>query len=107
MDIFFKELWRIVRREAPPTSIDAAKSILSKLPEMERLVYDVILEFDDGCIQDDVLALLPHYPYSSVTARFRALLDKGLILDTGLTRPGKSGRRQRVVKTSGEQSCQN
>jgi len=33
-----------------------------------------------------------------VTARFRSLLDKGYIVDTGLTRPGKSGRQQRVVK---------
>jgi hypothetical protein len=32
-----------------------------------------------------------------VTARFKALLDKGYIVDTGLTRPGKSGRNQRVL----------
>lgn len=102
MDDFFKELWKIVRRDAPATSIEAAKSVVHKLPDMEQLVYDVICEFEEGCIQDQVLALLPHYPYSSVTARFRGLLDKGYIIDTGETRPGKSGRQQRVVKISGE-----
>ena len=98
--LFFDELWKMVRRDAPQTSIDAAKSV--KVTEMEQLVYDVILDFEDGCIQDEVLAKLPHYPYSSVTARFRALLDKGYIIDTGKTRPGRSGRQQRVLKISGE-----
>ena len=102
MDDFVKELWAIVRREAPPTSIAAAKSIMPKLADMEQLVYDVICEFEDGCTQDQVLQMLPHHPYSSVTARFRALLDKGYIIDTGETRPGRSGRQQRVIKISGE-----
>jgi hypothetical protein len=44
------------------------------------------------------LARLSGKPYSSVTARFKSLLEKGYIEDTGLTRAGNSGRQQRVLK---------
>jgi len=37
-------------------------------------------------------------PYSSITARYRSLLDKGFIVDTGERRKGQSGRAQRVLK---------
>jgi len=64
---------------------------------MEQIVYEVIASYPQGCIQDEVLAQLVSYPYSTVTARFKALIDKGYVIDTGLTRPGKSGRNQRVL----------
>ena len=93
----FGTIWQtLVRKNAPVTSIEAAASLDSA--SMEQRVYEVIASFEDGCIQDQVLAQLNHYPYSSVTARFRSLLDKGYIIDTGLTRLGKSGRPQRVLK---------
>lgn len=93
----FGSFWQtLVRRNAPVTSVEAAASVDSA--SMEQLVYEVIADFPDGCIQDEVLANLHQYPYSSVTARFRGLLNKGYIIDTGLTRPGKSGRQQRVLK---------
>lgn len=63
------------------------------------MVYEAIRKFGpEGCISDEVLAMYPGYPYSSITARFRALLDKGFIEDTGLRRPGRSGRNQRVLR---------
>lgn len=93
----FGKFWQtLVRKTAPVTSVEAAASVDSA--SMEQLVYEVIADFKDGCIQDEVLTNLSKYPYSSVTARFRSLLDKGYIVDTGLTRPGKSGRQQRVLK---------
>lgn len=93
----FGTFWQtLVRKDSPVTSIEAAASV--DTPKMEQLVYDTIASFDQGCIQDEVLATLPQYPYSSVTARFRGLLDKGYIIDTGLTRAGKSGRQQRILK---------
>jgi hypothetical protein len=93
----FGTFWQtLVRKNAPVTSIEAAASLDSA--SMEQRVYEVIATFQDGCIQDEVLLILHNYPYSSVTARFRALLNKGYIIDTGLTRPGKSGRQQRVLK---------
>jgi len=93
----FGTFWQtLVRRNAPVTSVEAAASLDSA--SMEQRVYEVIATFENGCIQDEVLQVLHNYPYSSVTARFRALLNKGYIIDTGFTRPGKSGRQQRVLK---------
>ena len=92
----FGTFWKkLVRRKDPQTSQEAAKMV--DTTNMEQIVYEVIAQFPSGCIQDEVLAPLMSYPYSTVTARFRALLDKGYIIDTGLTRPGKSGRKQRVL----------
>lgn len=93
----FGTFWQtLVRKNAPVTSVEAAASLDSA--SMEQRVYEVIATFENGCIQDEVLQILNNYPYSSVTARFRTLLNRGYIIDTGLTRPGKSGRQQRVLK---------
>lgn len=93
----FGTFWQtLVRKNDPITSIEAAATVDSA--SMEQRVYEVIASFEDGCIQDEVLAQLSNYPYSSVTARFRGLLNKGYIIDTGETRLGKSGRSQRVLK---------
>jgi hypothetical protein len=93
----FGTFWQtLVRKNAPVTSVEAAASLDSA--SMEQRVYEVIATFQNGCIQDEVLLVLHNYPYSSVTARFRALLNRGYIIDTGLTRPAKSGRQQRVLK---------
>jgi hypothetical protein len=93
----FGTLWqKLARRNAEITSIQAAQQI--NTVTNEELVYKTIATFEDGCIQDQVLDALPHLPYSTVTARFRALLDKGYIHATGETRPGRSGKQQRVLR---------
>lgn len=85
----------LVRATATDTSREAAQSV--DTTRLEAMVYEAVCAFSGGCIQDDVLAQFPGFPYSSVTARFRALLDKGLIVDTGERRKGRSGRSQRVL----------
>lgn len=85
----------LVRASSPDTSHEAAQSI--DTTRLEAMVYEAVCAFSGGCIQDDVLSRFPGFPYSSVTARFRALLDKGLIVDTGERRKGRSGRSQRVL----------
>lgn len=93
----FGTLWhKLVRRNAEHTSVTAAQQINTM--STEEMVYNAIASFDDGCIQDQVLDALPTLPYPSVTARFRALLDKGYIETTGATRTGRSGKQQRVLK---------
>lgn len=89
------EITHLYRRDATDTSRMAAESI--DVSALESMVLSAIRQFTHGCIQDDILLMFPDRPYSSVTARFRALLDKGLIVDTGSRRPGKSGRLQRVI----------
>lgn len=50
-----------------------------------------------GATQDDVLTKLRRISHSSITPRFRPLLNKGLVIDSGLKRKGVSGRGQRVM----------
>ena len=96
LPIFGTDPRLLVRTDDPDTSHAAAHSV--KSGELEKLVFETIKRFGDGCTQDDVLALHPTKPYSSITARFRALLDKGFIEDTGERKPGRSGKLQRIVK---------
>lgn len=96
MTNFGTEPHKLHRVNSPDTSKVAAYSVDSK--KLEQTVFEVVQSFPNGCTQDQVLEQLPHLPYSSVTARFRSLLDKNLIEDTGQRKPGKSGRSQRVLK---------
>ncbi len=86
----------LFRSGSGDTSVEAAFAV--DTTRLELMVYEAVCGFVHGCIQDDVLACFPGVPYSSVTARFRALLDKGLIVDTGERRKGRSGRSQRVLQ---------
>ena len=86
----------LVRKDAPDTSKEASVSVDTK--SLEKIVWEVIRSYPDGCISDEVLAELNHLPYSSVTARYQALLRKKLIIDTGDRRNGRSGKPQRVMK---------
>lgn len=96
MDRFFgTEPFKLARLNDPTTSHQAAQGVDSA--KIENMVYEAIKGFPNGCISDEVLQLFPQYPYSSITARYKALLDKGFIEITG-TRTGKSGRKQRVMK---------
>lgn len=88
---------KLVRRNDPDTSHQAAGAV--DTTRLEQMVYEAIKGFGrNGCISDQILSQFSSYPYSSVTARYRALMDKGLIEDTGERMPGRSGRSQRVMR---------
>jgi hypothetical protein len=87
--------FKLVRKEDPTTSHQAAQAVDST--KLEQMVYEAIKSHPDGCISDEILEMYPNYPYSSITARYRALLDKDLIEVTGVKR-GKFGRNQRIMK---------
>ena len=96
MERFFgTEPFKLVRNQDPTTSHQAAQAV--DTTKLESLVYEAIKGFPDGCISDEILEMYPEYPYSSITARYRALLDKGYIEIIG-TRVGRSGRKQRIMK---------
>jgi len=96
MERFFgSPAFKLARREDPVTSHQAAQGVDST--KIEQLVYEAIKSFPDGCISDEILEMYPNYPYSSITARYRALLDKGFIEVSGVKR-GKFGRNQRIMK---------
>ena len=98
MERFFgTEPFKLVRNQDPTTSHQAAQAV--DTTKLESLVYEAIKGFPDGCISDEILEMYPNYPYSSITARYRALLDKGFIEVTGVKR-GKFGRNQRIMKAT-------
>lgn len=87
--------YKLVRSNDPDTSHDAADSIDPN--RLEMLVLDTIAGFGaTGCISDQVRECLPDLSYSSVTARFKALKEKQLMITDHRVRPGQSGRRQHV-----------
>jgi hypothetical protein len=86
---------QLVRRDDPVTSYEAAEKVDTTY--LEKQVLEAIKSFPDGCIADQVLEMFPGAPYSSITARFSALLRKDHIEIIG-TRPGRSGRQQRIMR---------
>lgn len=92
---FGSPAFKLHRKDSPATSVEAAHAV--NTTKLEQLVYDTIAQFPDGCIQDDVLQALQFLPYSSVTARFKSLKEKGYIQVIG-TRKGRSGRNQSIMK---------
>ena len=98
MERFFgTPAFKLARREDPATSHQSAQAV--DTTKLETLVYEAIKGFPDGCISDEILEMYPNYPYSSITARYRALLDKGFIEVSGVKR-GKFGRNQRIMKAT-------
>ena len=90
---------KLVRRKDPVTSHEAANAVNSN--RWESRVYRAILSFGvGGAIQDEILRWVEvtygRVPYSTVTARFKALEEKGLIKYTDKTRKGNSGRHSRI-----------
>ena len=92
---------KLHRLQDPDTSVEAAKAV--NTTRLERQVYEIIAGFGDiGCISDDVRyhPNMIDKPYSSVTARYKALMEKGFIEDTGERRKGASGRNMRVMRVN-------
>jgi hypothetical protein len=93
---FGTEPYKLRRSNSIITSVESSEAV--DTTKLEQLVYDTIKSFgSSGCIADDILALHPFYPYSSITARFSALERKGYIVRLGDKRKGKSGRNQSVM----------
>ena len=98
MERFFgTPAFKLVRKDDPTTSHQAAQAV--DTTKLESLVYEAIKGFPEGCISDQVLEIYPQYPYSSITARYKSLLDKGFIEIVG-EKVGRSGRKQRLMKAT-------
>lgn len=98
-DLFGTEPHKLARKHDPWTSHVAAEAVDST--QWEQRVYACIEALGKrGAIQDEVIALIRRrygkVAYSTVTARFKALEEKGLITYDGRTRKGESGRPSRV-----------
>lgn len=87
--------YKLVRKNDPRTSYAAADNI--DVSQMERIVLHTIDMFQDGCISDDVLETIPQYRYSTVTARYKQLKEKGFVFVDERKRKGESGRQQLIM----------
>ena len=90
---FFKAF---ARKTDPETSKQAGSSV--DATNLERIVLDAIKRFPEGCILEEIELAIPHIRASSISPRIRPLINKGYVVDTHTTRPGSSGRNQRIVK---------
>ena len=90
---------RLHRSDAPDTSVAAAHAVDVK--GLEKVVYDTLRSSSKAMISDEIrqAVRIEHGidSYSSVTARFKSLHEKGLLDFTGNKRPGQSGRLQREM----------
>lgn len=86
----------LARTSDPTTSHLAAGSVGAT--DLEAVVLEAVRKFPDGATLDDVMSILNDMSVVTVSPRFRPLLEKGFIVDTGKKRRGKAGRNQRVVK---------
>jgi hypothetical protein len=97
MERFFgTEPFKMVRKDDPDTSMDAAEKVDSTT--LERQVYEVIAKHPDGCIAEEVMSHFPNHGVQTISPRFAPLLRKGLIEDTGKRRKASTGHSQRVLK---------
>jgi hypothetical protein len=95
-DIFDTPAYKLVRKHDPETSHESAQSV--DVNNMERIVLNIIQGFGaSGCISDEVLDLVPYLRYSTVTARYKQLKEKGLIKVDHRKRRAKSGRNQLMM----------
>jgi len=95
------EPWKLHRSEGPSTSEEAAYSI--DAAGLEKIVLEAIKSFGpDGCISDDVQDYLEarNLCYSSVTARYSALENKGMMFRNGDKRVARSNRRMLVMRAA-------
>lgn len=96
-DLFETEAYKLVRRNDPSTSYEAAQSI--DPTKMQNIVLQGITA-TQPCIHDEVWQWVQrNYPHitsnSSVSSRFNELQKKGIIELTGEKRKGRSSRQQR------------
>ena len=90
------EAYKLVRRDDPSTSHDAAQQM--DATAMESIVADAIWGFRaEGAIADQVCDALPQHAYNSITPRFKPLKEKGIVIVDGTRRKAKSGRGQMVM----------
>ena len=86
----------LVRTEDPDTSHEAAQKV--DTARLERMVYEVILQYPNGATGDEIMRHFPHHGIQTISPRYAPLIRKGFIEDTGERRKGSSGRSQRVMR---------
>ena len=83
------------RRTDPATSHEAAQAL--DATQLEALVLETIRQCPNGATGYELDKALPGIGIQTISPRFAPLKRKGLIYESGLRRPGGSGRSQCVL----------
>ena len=95
-DLFETPAYKLYRKTDPETSKEAAESL--GVSDMEAVVASIIREFGaTGAISDQVVDALPHLRYSTITARYKQLKEKGIICVDDRKLKAESGRQQHIM----------
>ena len=90
------DLFKMFRRDAKDTSIEAAKSIVPTLPNIEGLVFEYAAMRGKQGFTDDQLNEHFQTHKSTYRARRSTLVDKGLIEDSGERVKVSNGRNMTI-----------
>ena len=89
-------LFKLFRKDAKDTSVEAAQSIMFALPNIEAAVYEYAAMRGTRGFTDDEMNDHFETHKSTYRARRATLVDKGLIEDSGLRVKSPNGRNMTV-----------
>jgi hypothetical protein len=89
-------LFKLFRKDAKDTSVEAAQSIMLALPNIEAAVYEYAAMRGTRGFTDDEMNDHFETHKSTYRARRSTLVDKGLIEDSGARIKGPNGRNMTV-----------
>ena len=90
------DLFKMFRRNAKDTSIEAAKSIIPTLPNIEAVVFEYAIMRGKQGFTDDQMNEHFQTHKSTYRARRSTLVEKGFIEDSGIRVKGPNGRNMTV-----------
>ena len=89
-------LFKMFRKDAKDTSVEAAKSIMLALPNIEAAVYEYAAMRGTKGFTDDQMNEHFQTHKSTYRARRSSLVEKGLIEDSGVCVKGPNGRNMTI-----------
>jgi hypothetical protein len=89
-------LFKMFRRDAKDTSVEAAKSIMLALPNIEGAVYEYAAMQGSKGFTDDQMNEYFQTHKSTYRTRRSSLVEKGFIEDSGIRVKGPNGRNMTV-----------
>ena len=89
-------LFKMFRKDARETSVEAAKSIMLALPNIEGAVYEYAAMRGSKGFTDDQMNEHFQTHKSTYRARRSTLVERGFIEDSGIRVKGPNGRNMTV-----------
>jgi hypothetical protein len=90
------DLFKLFRKDAKDTSVEAAKSIMLALPNIEAAVYEYAAMQGTKGFTDDQMNEHFETHKSTYRARRASLVEKGFVEDSGIRVKGPNGRNMTV-----------